>query len=316
MQPQDHTPTEIFGETSQIMDLSHLGILRVSGNGAKKLLQGQLTCDLEELSENQTRLGAYCLPQGRMISLFRIFQWQQDYYLQMSAEILPETLATLKKYGVFFKVILENASASLSRFSYSGINAEAELQKVFSTLPSVPDAAVICANTLIVRMAGELPHYELICPVAERSPLYEKLIATAKPARADIWKYLNLTAGIPDLYTATTGKLLPHDVNLPRLNGVSFNKGCYTGQEIVARMHYRGQLKKQMYRGRVNLAERPVPGSDIFNPEACGMIIDSCHENANTYQILFLTDKNSIENEQLFADFAKISPIELLTLPE
>jgi tRNA-modifying protein YgfZ len=316
MPPQNDTLKEIFGETSQIMDLSHLGILRVSGDGAKKLLQGQLTCDLEEVSENQTRLGAYCLPQGRMISLFRIFQWQQDYYLQMAAEIVPATLATLKKYAVFFKVILTDASAALSRFSYSGVQAEAELQKVFSTLPGGPDSAVVCDNTLILRMAGELPHYELICPVAEGNALHEKLLATAKSAPVDIWKYLNLTAGIPDLYTATTGKLLPHDVNLPRLNGVSFNKGCYTGQEIVARMHYRGNLKKQMYRGRVNSAVQPLPGADIFNPAACGMIIDSCRETADTYQILFLTDKNSIENEQLFADFAKISPIELLTLPE
>jgi folate-binding protein YgfZ len=292
-----------------VINLSHLGLVRVSGEGAKKLLQGQLTCDLEEISQTQSRLGAYCTPQGRMLSLFRIFQYGDDYYLQMPAEIVADTIATLKKYAVFFKVNLSDVSCELTRLSISGIGAEAALTTMFGMLPQAVDSAVLAGKVLIIKLPGREPHYELIAEAAELTAL----AATAKNAE-NTWKYLNISAGLPDLYAATSGKFLPHEINLPALNGVSFNKGCYTGQEIVARMHYRGQLKKHMFHGRIS--SPATPGADIYDEAGrAGIIVDSCQEKDSSYQILLITDKNAIESKQLFVDFAKIVPIELMTLP-
>lgn len=304
-----------LGETSILIALPHLALLRVSGEGAKKLLQGQLTCNLEEITPSQSRLGAFCQPQGRMLSLFRLFIYRDDYYLQMPTEILGETLTTLKKYAVFFKANLEDASTTLGRLSYSGKHAESELKNISPTLPEAADSIVSLNDLLILKLPGEVAHYEFIGEPAAIEDLRQKLLSHAKTADQNTWDCLNIIAGIPNLYVATAGKLLPHDINLPQINGVSFNKGCYTGQEIIARMQYRGQLKKHMYRGRVTAASKPLPGADIFDDKPCGILVDSCQENATTYQILLIADQSTIENKQLFLDPAKIHPIELLTLP-
>jgi folate-binding protein YgfZ len=294
---------------TSLISLSHLGLLRVGGVDAKKLLQGQLTCDLEEISASQSRLGAYCLPQGRMLSLFRIFHYGKDYYLQMPAEIVAETLTTLKKYAVFFKVKLSDARNELTRLSCSGASATTDLTATFGVVPEAVDSAVLIDNVLIIKLPGSHPHYELIA-------VPDALAAFAACAKTseNTWKYLNIRAGVADLHAATLGKLLPHEINLPAQNGVSFNKGCYTGQEIVARMHYRGQLKKHMYRGRVG--STPLPGADIYDENGrAGIIVDSCEESESSFQILFLADKNASESKQFYADFAKIVPIELMSPP-
>ncbi len=291
---------------ANVINLAHLGLLRVAGTGAKALLQGQLTCNLDDISSTESRLGAYCTPQGRMLSMFRVFQFHDEYYLQMPAEIVADTIAALKKYAVFFKVKLSGDSQHLTRLSYSGNACEAELLKRFGSVPQGVDSGVLSEDILMIKLPGEIPHYELIGTPAALSGFAE----TTEIAE-NTWKYLNISAGIPDLAAATVGKFLPHELNLPALNGVSFNKGCYTGQEIVARMHYRGQLKKHLFRGYT--AVKPTLGEDIYDEMGrAGVIVDSCLDRDDRYQILFIADKNAIEAKQLFADFAKIVPIELI----
>jgi folate-binding protein YgfZ len=296
-----------------IIDLSALGLLQVSGPDAKKLLQGQLTCDLEEVTATKTSLGAYCQPQGRMVSLFRLFLFEGSYYLQMPAEILAETLTVLKKYAVFFKAQLQDASGELDRISYSGSDAAASLNGIGIEIPELVDHATTYQNILIIRLAGNTPHYELIGPKDALQSLRLKL--DGSQGDFNQWERLNISAGIPSLTTATSGKLLPHDINLPQINGVSWTKGCYTGQEIIARMHYRGQLKKQMFHGLVEADSLPQPGSDIYSENgASGTIVNSCSVGDGHYEILFIANTADIEMRQVFLNPAKIAPIEMLTL--
>jgi folate-binding protein YgfZ len=228
--------------------ISHLGLLKVTGIDAHKLLQGQLTCNLDEL-EKKGQLGAHCNPQGRVLSLFRITATDAGYYLEMPAELIPIALQALKKYAVFYKVELSDASAEFEQ-----------------------------------------------------------------PAQSlNEWKTHNIEAGIPAIYATTTGKLLPHEINLPELNAISFNKGCFTGQEIIARMHYRGQLKKRMRRARVSSKAPPQPGADIYALEGpAGTVVDSCQEAGGTYQLLVVANQ---QNQQLFLDPDKIEPLEFVSLP-
>jgi folate-binding protein YgfZ len=228
--------------------LSHLGLLKVTGKDAHKLLQGQLTCNLDDIGKTGL-LGAHCNPQGRVLSLFRITAADDSYYLEMPAELLPIALQALKKYAVFYKVELSDASTELEQSALS----------------------------------------------------------------FNDWKTSNIEAGIPAIYASTTGKLLPHEINLPDLNAVSFNKGCFTGQEIIARMHYRGQLKKRMYRARVSSKALPQPGADIYAAEGpAGTIVDSCQEADGSYQLLVVANQ---QNQQLFLDPDKIEPLEFVSLP-
>jgi len=186
-----------------------VGLLKVSGNDAKKLLQGQLTCDVNDILPSQSRLGAHCNPQGRIISLFYLFNYQDDYYLQMPREMIAIALKALKKYAIFFKVELTDASDELS---------------------------------IIGSSCSHLPTF--------------------------------LENGVAMIYPETSGVFLPHEINLPQLNGVSFNKGCYTGQEIIARMHYRGKLKNQLHVARCDEGIF-IRGNDIYNEKrVAGKIVD------------------------------------------
>ena len=207
---------------------SYFGLLSVSGVDAKRFLQGQLTCNLDDLSTSQSQLGAHCNPAGRVISLFRLFLYQDAYYLQMPKLMVPIAITALKKYVVFFKASLADASERIN------------------------DLAEYC-----------------------------------RPEPMETWHYLDVMAGIPAIYPETSEKFLPHDLNLPQLNAVSFNKGCYTGQEIIARMHYRGKLKKQLCRLSLSTDLPLQRGQSIEQ----GTLVDYCQTGYNTYEILVITNE-------------------------
>lgn len=216
------------------------GLLKITGVDAKKLLEGQLTCHVENLVPNQSCLGAHCNPQGRVISLFRLFLFHDAYYLFMPKTLVPIALEALKKYAVFYKVELKDASDEL-----------------VSVVP-------------ITQLAA----------------------------------YSDVHQGIPAIYPETSGKFLPHDLNLPALGVVSFDKGCYTGQEIIARMQYRGKPKNHLYHATITTPNPPLPGEDIYtHPEAdraVGMVADVLQLENNVYHVLLVTDETNATNAHLY----------------
>ncbi|MHB1947940.1 MAG: CAF17-like 4Fe-4S cluster assembly/insertion protein YgfZ [Gammaproteobacteria bacterium] len=264
---------------NMIAELSQRGLLRVAGKDALKFLQGQLTCDLTEITATQTRLGAHCNPQGRMISLFRLFWFQDAYYLQMPQNLLPIATAALKKYAVFFKVSLDDVSSDFKQMGYSGPGL-----KFF---PIGVDEAAESSDVLIMRVQGMTPRYEIIGKEQAVNELKQQLNVSTQPETA--WKCLDIQNRIPAIYPETCEKFLPHELNLPKLNGVSFKKGCYTGQEIIARMEYRGKLKKNLYRARVETPNIPLLDGDIYlQKEPIGSIVDVCQVGYNIFELLVI----------------------------
>ncbi len=292
-------------DSNTVTDLSHLGLLQVTGTGAKQLLQGQLTCDLDEISATQSRLGAHCNPQGRILSLFRLFLYLGDYYLQMPAEVLPHAMAALQKYAVFFKVNLLDASQAVQRVLFSG----SQLADI--TLPLEVDEVLITHQVLIVKLPSDMPLYEIM---GEATAIQALGLSPTTRDAVNQWKSINISAGIPTVYACTIGKFLPHEIQLHEVHGVSFTKGCYTGQEIIARMQYRGQLKKHLYRATINTDKLPLPGDEIYLEGPCGSIVDSCWEKEKTCQVLVIANDNDVATEQLFLDPAKRVPLECITL--
>ena len=232
---------------NMITDPDPLAILCVSGIDAKKFLQGQLTCNLDEITQTHSSLGAHCNPQGRVISLFNISLSESSYHLQMPLSMIPIAAKNLQKYAVFFKVNL-------------------------STLEDD----------------------------------FLKTLTTAEKA-------LEIEQGIPTIYPETSEKFLPHDLNLPALNAVSFTKGCYTGQEIIARMQYRGKIKNHLYRARLTTVVALKPGDDVFcNNQISGTIVDFCKVGYNSYDVLVLTSETLVGTSPLFIDPANTERLEFL----
>ncbi len=234
--PNQERPTLEPGSAAELPHAGGFGLVKISGPEAKKFLQGQLTCNLEEVSETQSRLGAHCNPQGRVLFLFRIFLFQSAYYLVLPREIVSSALLSLKKYAPFFKLELSNAS--------------------------------------------------------ENSPT-----ALMEQAAAE-WRYFDLSQGIPQVYPETSALFLPHELKLHELQGLSWDKGCYTGQEIIARMHYKGKLKNHLYRATLQTPALPRPGAELLlvspaGRSPAGFIVDYRQVGYNLYQLLVLTQESN-----------------------
>ena len=280
-----YTPNSYELTANCIVDLPDLGWLCVEGVDAKKFLQGQLTCNLEKISPIQTHLAAHCNPQGRIISLFRLFYNHERYYLQMPYTLIPLALAALKKYAVFFKVTLSDVSNQFTCIGYYGN----QLQNYFTAVPENTDEMTQANELLILKLNG---HFEIFGQFTSLSLLWKKLLDENQYATPEVWKQLNFKANIPCIYPETSEKFLPHEINLPQLNAISFDKGCYTGQEIIARMHYRGKVKNQLWHTTINTELTPQRGADIYDQtNVAGIIVDYYKTRYNTYELQMTTTK-------------------------
>ncbi len=243
--------------------LSHEGVLAVIGNDASKFLQGQLTCNLNYLSDTRSSLGARCTQKGRMQSSFRILLEPQGCFLAMARELVEPQLADLKKYAVFSKSKLTDDSANWVRF---GLNkADVVLESLGIHLPADTDS-VAHANGLIAIRVSE-GRAELWAAAEQTDALRQHLQAQLIEADLNQWILGQIRAGIGQVMPQTRELFIPQMLNLQAVGGVSFKKGCYTGQEIVARMQYLGKLKRRLYRLSLGASHAvPEPGTPLFSP--------------------------------------------------
>lgn len=267
-----------------ICKLSDQALIRVRGNDAKKFLQGQLTCDVEK----KISMGAHCNPQGRVISLFYLFQQDNDYYLLMQKSMISHAVSTLKKYAVFFKVEMNEMS---DEWQIVGIeNPDENIIQNNICIPVKNSRYIVVGKDLNLQITESLEH----------------------------WKTLNIRDGIPEIYPETSGKFLPHEINLHELNALSFEKGCYTGQEIIARMHYRGKLKNHLYVASVSSEYSPAPSADIYSLQGsefkpAGMLVDTSREVYNhQYDVLIVAGEfdNKINSLYLMQNTGSILQVQ------
>ena len=242
--------------------LSHEGILAVRGSDAGKFLQGQLTCNINYLSEEHASLGARCMVKGRMQSSFRIFPEGNGYLLAMASELLDAQLADLKKYAVFSKAILTDESAAWARFGLA--QGDAALEALGLATPT--EAGTTVRHDGLIAIAVSTGRVELWAPVAQADTVRQTLAAHLTEGCLNDWLLGQIRAGIGQVMGPTRELFIPQMINLQAVDGVSFKKGCYTGQEIVARMQYLGKLKRRQYRLALAQHDVPAPGAEIFSP--------------------------------------------------
>ncbi|MDF2939634.1 MAG: ygfZ [Gammaproteobacteria bacterium] len=222
--------------------------IKISGPDARKFLQGQLSCDINEITPTQSRLAAHCNAKGRMISLGRVYQYQDSIYFAVPQSIAKAALDHLKHYAMFSKVSF--VEKELQSIGIIGQNAKAMIE------PHLNE------NLLLIELSGRL---EIIGPSDKLDELAQKLNFSLSDDNT-LWEIADIQDGLAFLSPETVGKFLPHDINLPLLNGVSFNKGCYIGQEIIARMQFLGKLKTKLVLVEVH-TEGSQPGSNIVDSE-------------------------------------------------
>ncbi|WP_259753319.1 CAF17-like 4Fe-4S cluster assembly/insertion protein YgfZ [Pseudomonas sp. GCEP-101] len=292
-------------------ELNHEGILAVRGADAAKFLQGQLTCNLNYLTADHSSLGARCTPKGRMTSSFRILAEGDGFLLAMAKDLLDSQLADLKKYAVFSKATLSDDSAQWARFGLGG--ADAILAELGLELSGDADQ-VARADGLIAVGLGQ-GRVELWVPAERAAALVDLLQARLAHAELNDWLLGQVRAGVGQVFGTTRELFIPQMINLQAVGGVSFKKGCYTGQEIVARMQYLGRLKRRLQRLKLDGGELPEPGRELFSPvhsTSVGEVVLAARAEDGVELLAVLQDDAAADGNVRLGDD---QPLRLLDLP-
>lgn len=264
---------EAEAESRWLTDLSHFSLIQIKGNQASAFLQGQLTCDISKLREHKASLSACCNPKGRMIANFYIWRDQDDYYVLLPRSMASYTYEHLKKYAVFSKVELNTINETVI------IEVSGELNSTVFSPIKLPNS-----HHLIIANAEKI--IETWSQLSESKPLIGSLA----------WRAFNIKHGLVFIYPRTRELFTPQMINLQKLDGVSFTKGCYVGQEIIARTEHLGKLKRHLYHAHVDGGSQPVPGDELHNKndQVIGIVVESTISKNNGFECL------AVLQDQLF----------------
>ncbi|MEX5592395.1 CAF17-like 4Fe-4S cluster assembly/insertion protein YgfZ [Pseudomonas orientalis] len=302
-----------MADSAFFCSLTHEGVLAVRGADAAKFLQGQLTCNLNYLSDTQASLGARCTQKGRMQSSFRILLQGDGVLLAMASELLEPQLADLKKYAVFSKSKLTDESAAWVRFGLA--HADQALCALGLTLPVETDSVVRSETLIAIRVSPG--RAELWAPAEHAESLLRQLAVTLPQAELNEWLLGQIRAGIGQVMPQTRELFIPQMLNLQAVGGVSFKKGCYTGQEIVARMQYLGKLKRRLYRLSLVAAQLPEPGTALFAPShnsSIGEVVIAAKAD-QSIELLAVLQAEAADNGDIRLGSLEGPGLQLLDLP-
>ena len=262
-------------------DLTHMGVIGAHGADAQSFLQSQLSNDISALDNGHSQLSSYSTPKGRMLGLFRIFRTDDSFYLRLPADTLDTVLQRLRMFVLRAEVTLEDASEAFIRIGVAGRKAAEILTGATGqAMPDEINAVTRNGDLTILRVPGSQPRFEVYAASMDAAKsLWDALNVDAAPVGMPAWRLLEILAGLPAVYAGTSEQFVPQMANLQLLDGVSFRKGCYPGQEIVARMQYLGTLKRRMYLGRIATDEPVAPGASLFTgvdgEQSSGRIVDA-----------------------------------------
>lgn len=286
-----------------LVELSELALIRARGADVLDFLNGQLSNDLRKLDDAHSQLSSYNSPKGRMLAILRIFRRGEDYLLQLPAALAGDTLKRLRLYVLRAKVTLEPADQALQCLGLSGPNAEALVRAALGEAPARPDECRTQSDVTVLRLSGPLARFEIVAPTATAVTLWEGFAARARKAGSPVWRWLDIQAGVPNVFPGTVEEFVPQMANLELLGGVDFKKGCYPGQEIVARMQYLGRLKQRMYRAHVEADASPPPGAPLYAPDfgaqPAGRVIDAEAAPEGGYDLLAVIQIISMEGGEV-----------------
>ena len=298
-----------------LCDLSQYGLLRASGEEAQGFLQNLLSNDIRFVDATHAQLSSFNTAKGRMLAVFTIWRDGEDYLLQLPSSILEALRKKLSMYVLRTKVKISDASNEYVSLGLSGKDASALLSTISTELPQEVMGCVNHAGVHILKL--DATRFQLTTSVEQAQTLWNALSKDARPVGSVCWDSLNVRAGIPSIVPKTQEEFVPQMANLDALGGINFKKGCYPGQEIVARMHYLGKLKRRMYLAHLDGSEAPQPGDELFSDDmegqASGMIANVAPAPEGGYDILAVIQTASVEGYKLRT--ANNTELNILPLP-
>jgi hypothetical protein len=269
--PRTGRPAEDFAAT-----LDHLGMLRFGGEDAEAFLQGQLSCDVARAGATTSIHGAYCTPKGRMLANFLLWREEDGFSMALSRDLAASVHKHISKFVLRSKVKIADASDSIVLVGATG----AQVQRSLANFPAPP---------------VKLGDGRLLLPLPPAA--VSGALRGIRLANAAHWRWLDIRAGLPWVTAATQDQLIPQMANLELIGGVSFDKGCYTGQEIVARTQHLGTVKRRTFLANVTAAASagdPLYSEDL-GEQASGMVVNAESSPDGGYDLLAAVQISSKE---------------------
>ncbi|MDE1460449.1 YgfZ/GcvT domain-containing protein [Spartinivicinus poritis] len=315
-----HNQEELSDITQQsiISDLGPQGILQVSGEGAEQFLQGQLTCDVKALPDNTLTLGACCNNKGRMLTNFYLLRLPNHFWLIMDRNLVDSMIEELKKYCAFFKAEMLNVTDQYVSLGLTGSHIPSLLNSQQIPTPSEAGQSQSFSNQVICQLPSQLHRYQVWLTTATAVQLWENLPAEVAPVSYNQWQLLDIQAGLAWVNQEARLAFIPQQFNMQVTGGISFKKGCYTGQEIVARMQYLGKQKNHLYCIQYQ-TDQPIPNMTPLQSHShtanVGHLINSAQITNNQFQALAVLQDKAVAADDLYFAKQPNEKVILLDLP-
>lgn len=301
-----HLNGEPTTETDSLVDLSNLAVASVEGEDAQAFLQGQLSNDITLLTDQHLhQLAAYCNPKGRMLALFNVLKTQNGYALIAPTAIMEKVLPRLKMFVMRSKVIIAPSNQVLLGFYSSAENSN----KVAASLRSFQGE--------VFQHASDPRRYFLLADLQNTESLWLDTKQIYKRADSRSWQLWDIQAGIPQLFIENYEALIPQTVNLDLVGGVNFKKGCYPGQEIIARVKYRGKPKTRMITATCSSSAEVSIGMPAFienKDSSAGNVINACKTDEG-YRLNISVPVTHLREGAVYLDEGKTLEIERAAMP-
>ncbi len=291
-------------------EISSTGLLRCSGADAGAFLHAQLTSDIAALESCHSQYSGYCTPKGRLLASFLVWRTGADYWLQLPRVLAEPIRKRLSMYVLRAKVSIADVSGAYSTWGlFDDRTAD------FAAVPESIHAVSVDRETMVVR----LPVDRRIVVVPEDEAAAFRARLKPGPDGPAAWERFDIAAGIPTITPQTQEEFVPQMVNFDRIGALSYTKGCYPGQEIVARMHYLGRLKQRMVRARLTAAGEPCAGDKLYSAsmpgQSSGMIVSAAPSAEGGHELLAVIQTKDLEHGEVRWRAPDGPVIEQLPLP-
>ncbi len=282
--------------STQLIPLTHFAAYTMIGPDGEKFLQGQTSCNISALSPTKSLLGTNCNPKGSVINFFRLMKIEDEQLLmRFPASLSEAAVANFKKYIVFSKAEFTPADERYIGMGVQGTKAETLISKITDTPPTATDEQKISDGILIIRQRGVEPRYEIWAPAEQAQALWKTLKQETSLATTNDWLLADIAAGIAVMSKNTQEEFIPQMLNLHMINAVDFHKGCYTGQEIITRLQYRGKLNKCLFRAEITTEDAPNIGDTVWSSQrqVAGDVIAVTKSAPSAYEVQMVLHINA-----------------------
>lgn len=298
-------------------ELAQFGLIRFSDTDAQDFLHNQLTCDINALRPGRSTYGAYCTPKGRVLASFLLWRTEREFFMQLPSSLREPIQKQLSRFILRAKVKAADATADWVLAGVMGQDAAALVQRASGQAPLAAHEVAQASSAMIIRLPGD--RFEIIVAHDQAQAVLQALAAGARRTDAEEWQHQVVRAGVPIILPPTQEAFVPQMINLDLIGGVSYDKGCYPGQEIVARMHFRGTVKQRMYLAHVAASDQPQPGEKLFSPafgeQACGTVVNVARSPEGGHDLLTVLQISAADRGDLHWKSPDGPLLELLPLP-